>query len=336
MVFESFIALIMIAVPLDLQPGMSTVDGEFIQSTFMPGTLVGDWNEKTNPSGTTTIPGVWGGSGNNLIACELTPSFGGLFDSSLGGALEVDLKEEDLKVDIDGLMITAFEESPYAFGVSVGMLYETFRTTQPDSLYPGGIPFDLPIGEGYLTQLVLEQSISAEGDVVYMGDNQWQYSIFIPVTITFEVEVLGTSTGPLPAVGVLQMTGSIEDGETQTSLTGDLSWFSNEVIESPPIAFEDVPLPLPTVLPPGETANLLLSAIAESATFNTSINWHIEASGQLGLPGDVDGDGYVGVNDLLAIIAVWGPCANCDEDLNGDSVVNVNDLLEVIGNWSGV
>lgn len=49
----------------------------------------------------------------------------------------------------------------------------------------------------------------------------------------------------------------------------------------------------------------------------------------------VDGDGVVGVNDILALIAVWGPCETCSADLNGDGVVNVTDLLEVIANWSG-
>ena len=55
---------------------------------------------------------------------------------------------------------------------------------------------------------------------------------------------------------------------------------------------------------------------------------------EVGIPGDVDGDGYVGVNDLLALIAVWGTCDNCVEDINHDGTVNVTDLLVVIGNWS--
>ncbi len=48
---------------------------------------------------------------------------------------------------------------------------------------------------------------------------------------------------------------------------------------------------------------------------------------------DIDGDGVVDVNDLLAIIASWGPCAGCDADINDDSLVNVNDLLLLIGSW---
>jgi len=53
-------------------------------------------------------------------------------------------------------------------------------------------------------------------------------------------------------------------------------------------------------------------------------------------PGDVDGDGNVGVNDLLAVISAWGdwPVGGvCGPDLNMDGSVNVNDLLAVISDW---
>lgn len=51
------------------------------------------------------------------------------------------------------------------------------------------------------------------------------------------------------------------------------------------------------------------------------------------VPGDVNGDGFVDITDLLAIVDMWGPCVECPEDLNGDGVVDVVDLLEVVGNW---
>jgi len=54
------------------------------------------------------------------------------------------------------------------------------------------------------------------------------------------------------------------------------------------------------------------------------------------LPG---GNGIVNVQDLLAVIGAWGPCANpsdCPADIapaGGNDVVNVQDLLAVIGAW---
>ncbi|MEE3001141.1 MAG: S8 family serine peptidase [Planctomycetota bacterium] len=52
------------------------------------------------------------------------------------------------------------------------------------------------------------------------------------------------------------------------------------------------------------------------------------------IPGDANGDGKVNVDDILAVIAMWGSsCSDCTEDLNGDGTVDVNDLLLVIANW---
>jgi hypothetical protein len=58
------------------------------------------------------------------------------------------------------------------------------------------------------------------------------------------------------------------------------------------------------------------------------------------VPGDVDGDGSVNVDDLLLIINNWGSCAVCPADIApagppaGDGQVDVNDLLMVINHWS--
>lgn len=56
------------------------------------------------------------------------------------------------------------------------------------------------------------------------------------------------------------------------------------------------------------------------------------------LPGDVDGDGVVGVVDFLALLAAWGPCpdppAACPADLDGDGHVGITDLLMLLAAWS--
>jgi hypothetical protein len=51
--------------------------------------------------------------------------------------------------------------------------------------------------------------------------------------------------------------------------------------------------------------------------------------------GDATGNGVVDVDDLLAVILAWGPCAPpCPADIDGDGAVDVDDLLLVITNWS--
>ena len=50
-------------------------------------------------------------------------------------------------------------------------------------------------------------------------------------------------------------------------------------------------------------------------------------------PADINGDGTVGVSDVLSMIEAWGPCSGCSADINNDGNVNVSDLLEVVGAW---
>jgi hypothetical protein len=53
---------------------------------------------------------------------------------------------------------------------------------------------------------------------------------------------------------------------------------------------------------------------------------------------DLNGDGTVGVPDLLTVINAWGNCPDdcpppCHADITGDCTVGVPDLLFIINNW---
>ncbi len=64
---------------------------------------------------------------------------------------------------------------------------------------------------------------------------------------------------------------------------------------------------------------------------------------QIGCPddpiGDVDGDGIVGINDMLLLLADWGPCGapcppSCAADLTDDCTVGIDDFLLLLANWT--
>lgn len=51
-------------------------------------------------------------------------------------------------------------------------------------------------------------------------------------------------------------------------------------------------------------------------------------------PADLNEDGTVGIDDFLAMLALWGPCpAPCPPDLDGDGQVGINDVLILLGSW---
>ncbi len=55
------------------------------------------------------------------------------------------------------------------------------------------------------------------------------------------------------------------------------------------------------------------------------------------LTGDLDGDGFVGINDLNIVLGAWNqsvPPANPLADPSGDGFVGIDDLNTVLGNWN--
>ena len=58
------------------------------------------------------------------------------------------------------------------------------------------------------------------------------------------------------------------------------------------------------------------------------------------LPGDVDADGDVDIDDFLDLLAAWGSCPqpcppSCAADFNGDCSVGIDDFLALLANWTG-
>lgn len=55
-------------------------------------------------------------------------------------------------------------------------------------------------------------------------------------------------------------------------------------------------------------------------------------------PADLNCDGLIDVEDLIQLLAAWGPCeahTACPADLSGDGHVHVADLLLLLNAWTG-
>jgi len=105
------------------------------------------------------------------------------------------------------------------------------------------------------------------------------------------------------------------------------------------------PLALPTGLAfiPGDdvdcNVNLVPDVCDIAAGSSADINGNGIPDECEAILGDIDGDGIVGINDFLMLLAAWGPCPapcppSCAADLDADCDVGINDFLALLANWT--
>ena len=60
-----------------LDSDTSSFTAQVSTQVLLDGTLIGNWDEQTVPDGTKTMPGVWGGEGNEPIPLDVRQEFSG-------------------------------------------------------------------------------------------------------------------------------------------------------------------------------------------------------------------------------------------------------------------
>lgn len=120
----------------------------------------------------------------------------------------------------------------------------------------------------------------------------------------------------------------IEDGNAASLVGNPGVWIDGNVRSNS--AVDNVEHIYVGDLEPGDYIVQLTSAGGDATDF--ALAWY--SSGIVeGVFGDLNGDGTIGVDDLLLLLAAWGSCDGCEEDLTNDGVVDVNDLLAMLGVW---
>lgn len=329
-----------IELALDSAWSVSSIDLQL--EVEIPGSVIGNYDPVANPQGTLTRPGYFGGSGNLPVAISLDPTLTVQRQTRPVGnmRLRVNLDNHTLTLADLHADLLAGETVPMDFHALLA--YETFRTFQPDSIFIStGAAVPLPLGQGELTSFLLEQAsppVTATLTPAHDDDDDqggYHFLLQMPVTFTATVQALDQSftTGSLPWLLTISGTLAFKGNDDATITLSTHLLTVEEVHDSLPGAFSNVPVDLPTILPPGQTAHLLLSGQMKSLSLSLDLPISVTARGIIPQPGDANGDGAVNVNDVLAVISNWGACPVCSADINGDGVVDVLDLLMVIQHW---
>lgn len=297
----------------------------------LAGTLIGNYDAATNPGGTQTRPGFFGGSGNNPINYTSTIVGDAGFSTSPIGSFTMDIGAAG--GSISGLELNLTGGVAQEFGITLNINYQTFRTIAPNSTFIGGFTIPIPLAGGEISSLIATQTGPAPFVPGVPDAEGTPFMALVPVNIVLDAQFSGAPIGGEPQAAVLPLMGRYTVKGSSISVTSSVS-LPEQTVDLPALpAVENQPLPLPTILPPGGTANLLLNGTFTGGTFSSGLSATLSAEGERQLNGDVNGDGTVNATDLGTLLAAWGTSvASCD--LDGNGTVNGADLAILLTNWS--
>lgn len=250
------------------QSGINATLDNSIDTT---GTLIGNWNADTNPTGTRTKPGInifqpFGATENLPVATTLGAELSGQVQSRTAGGFSLTVAGVPGggggggggggAVTLSGLNLDLLSDGAASLPVTINLGTATgFRTRSPSFLYPPGV-LDVPIGSASLTALNLAQVGPAVGTLTPTGANTYDFTIIAAANITLGFSVLGTDIALPGAVPIpLVFSGSLAfDGTTATLLSTQPIDFMQTL--NPDLAVPQFEVPLPT-LNPATPANVL-------------------------------------------------------------------------------
>jgi len=246
------------------------------------GTLVGDYDPTNNPSGTRTKPGLFGSFGpteNVPVNIEIDGQIGGAINRQAGGTFQLTASPSTNTLSFSGLNLNLLANGSATLPATITLRGQAFRTRNPDSTYPLVVPITLPIGSITLSQLTFSQTGIGAGVLTPQGGDVYDFTAGIQADLSLTADLLGnpfSTTIPfvLPLQGTLTLAG------TTATLSATQNITLNQTIPLN-VDLPAFPFGLPTILPPGSTANLIFDLTLEEIAFNSDLDITLFAQGEL-------------------------------------------------------
>ncbi len=329
---------------LTIQPGasMSTSNSIFAPSS---GTLIGNYDATSNPAGTRTLPGLFGGSGNNAIPLSLDVEVGGDNETSPAGSMTIVTNVGAGTFAIASLGLDLLNETVIELPITATIQYSTFRTVSPSFLYLGGVPLAIPFGSARVT--VLDATLGAGvsgGAMTPNGDGSYTLNGVAALDVAFQAVLLDQPVdgGTVPVIAPIggTFTPSI-DGSTAT-LSISIGISNASEVPGPFPAVENVPFDLPT-LDSNAPAHVLLTLNFERIDLTLEGAVAGIAAGSRLCRADFNLDSVADILDFLDFLAGFGDCQGLpspcpdqilDADVNSDGLVDILDFLDFLQAFS--
>ncbi len=244
----------------------------------LPSTGIGDFDATNNPGGTSTCTNLFGTCNNTAIGFTNSLEIDSVFAGSPSGSFAASIDTARGVAVVSNFIASPLGKDSGGADLTLNLLYNTFRTTQPASLFVGGFNLPLPLGQVTVDNLLLVQTADTAGVLTPTAvANVYDFAALLPTSLSFDIEFLGTATKvgplpfPLPVVGTLDL----RQRDALLSLTVDAN--GKQTIPNPlgGQTFEDIPFGLPTILPPGSIANLVFDITPGDLllSFLTDLDW---------------------------------------------------------------
>ncbi|USN98097.1 MAG: hypothetical protein H6810_07860 [Phycisphaeraceae bacterium] len=288
-----------------IDPGTSSILGSASLTIATDGSLIGDYDADTNPTGTQTRAGLFGGSGNNPIPVSIDVVSDTTFDLGPSGSFTLDADTGSLTFTVDAFSADMLNGQTVASTIGATFLYDTFHTVDPGMLYPGGIPLPIDLGAAEFTTYTIEQTgpMDPPGVLIDNGDGTYTLAGQIPVATTIVGSVFGNPVEPGPTETVLPIAGTLTPmpGGATVTIEVDLGDLSQDFDTSTLPPLPDIPFELPTL--GTDTAGVILTLSISSAGLEASGAISLVANGVAGGCNAADLAEPFGVLDLADLTA---------------------------------
>lgn len=304
----------------------------------LTGTWKGDYDQTSNPGGTRTIKGLLFGDtkapNNNPIDFQANVAATVGSTTHPTGAFRASVNTDLGLIIVNGLSADAMNGGSIDMNLALNLAWESFRTFSPTAYYLGGINLPLPLGAASLTKLSMEQltvdgvGVPGVGVLHEVGENTYDFTVGVAVNMTLGASVNGASIGEatVPFPVVLQGTMFV-DPETRsaTLVSFTLAQYSDALAADLALP-ADMPLAIPTILPPGQTANLLASPVFNGVSLDFVSGLTLVAWGQRQCDCDLNSDARVDLEDYFAFFGAFD-VSDPMADINADGSVSLEDFF---------
>jgi hypothetical protein len=264
-----------------MYPADSDLNVRVSVQSFTSGTLVGNYNPNTNPTGTRTKPGIFSSfdpTENVPVPVEVNPSVEGNVASKPAGSFSMVLNPEAGTAVLMDFFSDLLHSGAASLPASAEFATNGFRTRNPTSTYPAG-RFTVPLGDVTVSALTVTQTGEpVAGVLTPLGGNRYAFAVAPTVVLFIRADLQGSvlettsNPNPLPLVGEVQI-----DGDSATILSVNTIDWSD--VDTPNQPIPQFAMDLPTVFPPGNVAHLLFDLTLNEVRTRVSGTYTIAASG---------------------------------------------------------